>query len=123
MSRMELDTLTDTQLVDRFTTLSLQQYDVLQIHNTKTYTKLFHRLHAVAGVLRKRGLDARRALLPLLDHENAQVRLNAVHQLLAIEPLRARATLAALAEFAPGPQRLPAGMALMRLDSGEYKPD
>ena len=123
MSRMELDTMTDAQLVDRFTTLSLQQYDVLEIHDTKTYTKLFHRVHAVAGVLRKRGLDARRALLPLLDHKNAQVRLNAAHQLLAIEPLRARATLEALAKFAPRPQGGPAGMALWMLDRGEYKPD
>ncbi len=123
MIQGELDSLTEEQLVERFTDISLRQYDVLQIHDTKTYTKLFHRLHAVAGVLRKRGLDARRALLPLLAHENAQVRLNAVHELLAIEPLRARATLAALAKFAPRPQRLPAGMALMRLDSGEYKPD
>ncbi len=123
MSRIELDALTDAQLVDRFTTLSLQQFDVLQIHDTKTYTKLFHRLHAVAGALRARGLDSRRALLPLLDHENAQVRLNAVHQLLAIEPERARATLAALAKFAPGPQRGSAGMDLLMLDRGEYKPD
>ncbi len=123
MSRMELDTLTDAQLVDRFTTLSLQQYDATEIDDSKTYTKLFHRLHAVDGVLRKRGLDARRALLPLLDHKNAQVRLNAAHELLAIVPEHARATLEALAKFAPGPQRGRAGMALMRLDSGEYKPD
>ncbi len=123
MSRMELDTLTDAQLVDRFTTLSLQQSDATEIDDNKTYTKLYHRLHAVAGVLRKRGLDARRALLPLLAHENAQVRLNAAHELLAIEPQRARATLEALAKFAPGPQRGSAGMALLALDRGEYKPD
>ncbi len=123
MIQGELDSLTEKELVERFTDLSLRQYDVLEIDDTRTYTKLSHRLRAVAGVLRKRGRDARRALLPLLDHKNAQARLNAVHQLLAIEPLRARATLEALAKIAPGPQRLPAGMALMRLDSGEYKPD
>ncbi len=123
MSRIGLDTLTNAQLVARFTTLSLQQYGATEIDDSKTYTKLFHRIHAIESVLRKRGVDARRALLPLLAHENAQVRLNAAHELLAIEPLRARAALDALSKSAPGPQMGRAGMALMRLDSGEYKPD
>jgi HEAT repeat protein len=77
---------------------------------------------AVDAFIRGRGVDARRMLVPLLDHRNAQVRINAAKALLAVVPERARATLEALASNAPSIQRLDARMCLNHLDKGIFKP-
>jgi hypothetical protein len=116
MSKLKLETLTDDQLVQRFTGLSLDQYDAMQIDDTGAYNRQYSLLEEIKQLLRDRGVEARRALLPLLDHKNAQVRLNAARELLAIEPQRARATMEAIADRGPYPQRGDAGMALWYLD-------
>ena len=122
MSDAQIESLPTEQLVQRYVTFSLEQFDATQTDDHDTYNELYDRIKAISKVLRERGADAHRALLPLLGHENAQVRFNAAHDLLAIEPERARAALEWVAKWAPLPQRGSAGMSLHRLDSGEYKP-
>ncbi len=122
MSDGQIETLPMEQLVERYVKLSLAQCDATEVDDHETYNELFDEIGTISNVLRARGADARRALLPLLSHENAQVRFNAAHDLLAIEPERARAALEWVAKWGPGPQRGSAGMSLHRLDSGQYKP-
>ncbi|HKX11032.1 MAG TPA: DUF2019 domain-containing protein [Stellaceae bacterium] len=122
MSDVQIETLLTEQLIERYVKVSLEQFDATQIDDDETYNELFDEISAISKVLRDRGGDAHRALLPLLDHENAQVRFNAAHDLLTIEPQRARAALEWVARWGPGPQRGSAGMSLRSLDSGQYKP-
>ncbi|HUN47441.1 MAG TPA: DUF2019 domain-containing protein, partial [Stellaceae bacterium] len=65
---------------------------------------------------RGRGLEARRALLPLLGHQNAQVQLNVASELRDIEPARARAAYEYVAKWGSLEQAGPARMTLDWLD-------
>src|SRR5215470_12009261 len=109
MSDAKLDNLSTEQLVERYVRLSLEQFDSTEIDDHETYNKLYDEIDAMARALHDRGPDARRALLPLLRHDNAQVRLNAAHDLLGIEPQRARAALEWVAKWGPRPQSGSAG--------------
>lgn len=126
MSVDKLSEMTNQELAKQITVLSLSQYETTYEEDDSRavpeYNRLYKAIDAISDVLRARGLGARRALIPLLQHANPQVRLNAAHQLLAIVPIEARAVLEDLAQNGPGPQRLSAGMALMHLDNGVYKP-
>lgn len=121
MSDAQLGTLSTEQLVERYVKLSLEQFDATQVDDHETYNELFDELSTISKVLRGGGADTHRALLPLLSHENAQVRFNAAHDLLAIEPKSARAALEWVAKWGSGPQRGSAGMSLHSLDSGQNK--
>src|SRR5262249_46404110 len=66
--------------------------------------------------------DQRRALLPLYDHPNAQVRLKAVKATLAVAPERARRMLEIIADSREYPQAGDAGMTIDALDQGIFKP-
>jgi len=126
MSGNDLNELTDEELVKQFTDMSLEQFETTYEEDdavaVPVYTRLYRAIHEISKILRARGAQSRRALLPLLKHPNAQVRLNAAHELLAVVPQEAYATLETLAENAPGPQRGRAGMALHFLAEGVYKP-
>ena len=50
-------------------------------------------MRAIRDELKRRAGDQRRALLPFIDHENAQVRLMAASSLLTIFPDRAKKAL------------------------------
>ncbi|HTS92224.1 MAG TPA: DUF2019 domain-containing protein [Stellaceae bacterium] len=123
MTKSIFDDPSDEQLAQDFVDLSLKQYDSeFEEDGVEDYTRLYHAIQAIAAVLRSRGVSARRALIPLLRHPNARVRINAIHQLLAIVPEQA---MAALEEIARGPrnrERLDAGQTLRFLADGTYKP-
>jgi hypothetical protein len=76
----------------------------------------------IENVLRARGLEARRALLPLLKHRHPQVRLDAAKHLLGIAPEEAQASLEDLAAHGPDQQRGAAGMCLWYVEQGIFKP-
>ena len=125
MTNRILDHLTNDEVVERYTQLSLKQFDALyeeEEGGARDYNRLYWAIHAIADVLRARGIEARRTLIPLLTHENAQVSLNAANELLAVAPREAYATMARLAESAPGPQRLRARMDLRFLAQGICPP-
>ena len=111
-----LSALSNAELVDRVVAYSLKQFDVLREDDVKTYNKLYRALDEIYDVLRERGIEARRALLPLLEHRNAQVQLNVASELRDIEPARARAAYEYVAKWGPLEQAGPARMALDWLD-------
>lgn len=132
MKRDGLQSLTIEQLVARFVELAKQESDALQ--SFRSTNRIYPKQLAVSAELRSRGVEARRALLPLLnfpsawspppmlDPQAAIVRLNAACELLAVEPERARAALEALAAKGPTEAQFRAKLTLSRLDDGTFKP-
>jgi hypothetical protein len=74
------------ELVARFLSIGLAQYDAAYVIDTGKYNRLYASMQDVRNELRRREGDQRRALLPLLDHPNVQVRMMAANTLLAISP-------------------------------------
>jgi hypothetical protein len=110
------------ELVARFLSIGLAQYDAAYVVDTKKYNRLFGKMVDIRNELKRREGDQRRALLPLLDHPNVQVRMMAANALLAISPVLARRALESVYESKIYPQAMGAGMTLSALDNGTYIP-
>jgi hypothetical protein len=110
------------ELVARFLSIELAQYDAAYVIDTRKYNRLYANMQDVRNELRKREGDQRRALLPLLDHPNVQVRMMAANTLLAISPDLARKALESVRDSEIFPQAMDAGMMLRGLDDGSYIP-
>lgn len=108
------------ELVAQFVSIGLAQYDALYVVDVKKYNRLFGRMKDVVNELRSRAGDERRALLPLLDHPNPQVRMRAAHAVLAISPALARKAFESVRDSQIFPQAMDAGMTLRALDNGTY---
>ncbi len=85
--------------------------------------KMFYYMKAIDSVLRSRGLEARKKLLPLLDRKDRFVRYYAAQYLLAVAPERARAIIEWNHKYWFDALAGDAGMALYALDQGISKPD
>lgn len=79
-------------------------------------------MRLVETELKRRPPDQRRALLALYDHPNAQVRLAAAKSTLAVAPAAAREMLQIIADSGEFPQAGDAGMSLVNLERGIFKP-
>ncbi|HEY1983328.1 MAG TPA: DUF2019 domain-containing protein [Xanthobacteraceae bacterium] len=123
MNAADLDKLSEAQLVDRFIAIGMRQYKALDVNDTKTYNPLFWQMDAILKELKSRPGDQRRALLPLFDHPNMQVRLKAAKATLAVAPAEARQMLESIAASNWFPQAGDAGMCLTMLDRGKFVPD
>lgn len=125
---MKLSNMTAEQLVAKYIEIGLAQYEALMMDEIAKFNRLFDKKVAVVNELQRRAGDQRRLLLALYDHENPQVRLNAIKATLAIAPesgrkaLEALEALAALAEAGEGIQSMDAGMCIYALDDGTFKP-
>jgi hypothetical protein len=108
------------QLVAQFISIGLAQYDALYVVDVKKYNHLFGKMENVLNELKQREGDQRRALLPLLDHPNIQVRMKAAHAVLAISPLLARKAFENVRDSQIYPQAMYAGMTIRALDNGTY---
>lgn len=84
--------------------------------------RLIREMWVVQDELKSRLGDQRRALLALFDHENAQVRLMAARENLAVVPAVARKMIETIANGPKIPQAGDAGMTISNLDSGLFKP-
>lgn len=122
MTTQNLQTASNDYLVAIYIEISRKEDDAMLRNDIARATGLVYRRKEVDDVLRARGIEARRMLLPLLRHSNAQVRLNAAKHLLAVAPEAARATLEDLAAHGPGQQQGSAGMCLSLVDDGTFKP-
>ena len=111
------------ELVARFVSIGLAQYDAAYVVDVKKYNRLYREMQDVRNELKRREGDQRRALLPLLDHPNLQVRMMAAHAVLAITPALARKAFESVRESGIFPQAADAGMALIALDNGTYVPN
>jgi hypothetical protein len=122
MKRDKLEDTTVDHLVERFTAIGIEQDKALLSRQHARFNRLFDEMVAIEEELRKRDGDQRRELLHLFDHPNAQVRLNAVKATLAVAPELARQTLERMAASREYPQAGDAGMTLINLDRGIFKP-
>jgi HEAT repeat protein len=122
MTMRNLQTAPNDQLIATYIELSQNEDDAMLRNDIGRATRLVRQRKEVDDILRARGIQARRMLLPLLEHPNAQVRLNAAKHLLAVAPAEARATLEDLAAHGPGQQEGSAGMCLLLFDEGTFKP-
>jgi hypothetical protein len=130
MKTPKLQEFSDEQLTERFQQLSLEQGDAERSNDMRTYKRRYQQLKDVSAELRRRGPEARRALVPLLNCPRsacplsavAQCRLNAAQELLAVEPDRARATLEEIANSVTQFQMALARQTLGVLNDGTFKP-
>jgi hypothetical protein len=122
MKKPDLHDMSVDQLVERFTAITLDQDKALLRNEIARFNRLFDQMEAVKQELKGRAGDQRRALLPLYDHPNAQVRLKAVKASLAVAPEAALRMLKAIAESREYPQAGEAGMSLYNLERGIFKP-
>jgi hypothetical protein len=114
--------MTVSQLVDRFVAITLAQDQALLMDEFAKFNRLFAEMEAIKQELKSRNGDQRRALIPLYDHPNAQVRLKAAKATLALASQAARRTMEAIIDAREFPQALEAGMSLDNLDRGIFKP-
>jgi len=110
------------QLVERFAAIALDQHEAILMYDNTKFNRLFLQMETVEQELKARLGDQRRALLRLYDHPNAQVRLMAAKATLAVAPEAARRLLRAIADSGSNPQAGDAGMTLVSLDRGIFKP-
>ena len=128
MKNPNLQELSNEQMAERFKLFSFQQAE--DACSAKYAQTAYDELNRVAAELRRRGPDARRALIPLLDCQDnsrimsavAQCHYNAARELLVVEPARARETLEKLAKSVTRSQMARARGTLEVLDNGTFKP-
>jgi hypothetical protein len=120
--KRKLEDMTVAQLVEQFTEIGLAQDHAMLYSENAKFNRLFDTMTAVEAELKSRAGDQRRALLPLYKHPNIQVRLKAATATLAVEPQIARRELEGIASTQLLPQAGEAGMRLLNLDMGVFKP-
>ena len=122
MKRIKLQKLSVEQLVQLFADLSVQQDMAMMAMLQGDINRLYRKIEAVGDELKARPGDQRSVLLSLYNHKNMQVRLTAAYATLALEPRLGRVQLEAIAASGWQPQAGDAGMSLLSLDRGIYKP-
>jgi uncharacterized protein YdcH (DUF465 family) len=118
----ELQDMAVDQLVQRFVAIALDQDKALLRREHARFNRLFDKMEAVEDELKSRDSDQRRALLSLYNHPNTQVRVKAVKATLAVIPEAALRELKQIAESRKYPQAGKAGMSLLNLERGIFKP-
>jgi hypothetical protein len=121
MRRAKLDELTTKQLVDDFAANALKQDHAILYSEISKFNQHYSQMVATQEELKRRPGDQRSARLALYDHPNKQVRLQAARMSFAIAPDAARAVIEEIAS-GKGPQAGDAGVTLINLDRGIFKP-
>src|SRR4051812_30539219 len=122
MRRINLDEMAVDQLVERFTSLALDQDHALLGNEIAKVNGIYDQLKEIEAELKARAGDQRRVLLRLYKHPNAQVQLKAVKATLAVAPEEARQMLRQIASYRGYAQALEAGMSMLALERGTFKP-
>lgn len=121
---MPVEDMTGEQLVERFLAIALEQDYVERMDEpVAEYNRLFGLMDEVKRELKSRPGDGRHALVPLLDHANAHVRLKAAIATLALAPEAARSTLQELSDRNRPPEASSAREMMEALDDGTYTPN
>ena len=122
MKREALASLSTDDLVQQFADACVGQDKAIMSERLATFKKFHAQMKTADQELRRRGRDARLALLTLYDHPNMQVRLQAATFTVALAPDAARQLLHAIARSNWMPQAADARGALRNLDEGVFKP-
>ncbi len=120
--KIRLDAMSVDQLVERFAAVTVAQDNALLSRELAKFNRLYDRMKEVSDELKSRSGDQRHALMKLYEYPNMQVQLQAARFTLAIAPLEARRKLEAIADSDWFPQAGDAGMSLLNLDRGIFKP-
>jgi hypothetical protein len=116
----ELSTLSIQSLVERYTECAIARRIAIDDSNPTLGNHHFDEMTRAYVELKSRGLDAQRALLPLLDHNDANLRLDAAVLALEFAPHLAVPVFRALAPL-PGMLAYRADHALRRWEKGELE--
>ena len=122
MKRISPQQMTVDQLLARFAAIGIDQDKALLRNEIAKFNRLYDEMDAIENELKARDGDQRCALVGLYDHPNAQVRLNAIKATLAVSPEQARRMLKVMADSRDYPQAGDAGMTLINLERGIFKP-
>jgi hypothetical protein len=122
MKQANVEDMTAAQLVEYFTAIALAQDEAMRIDDNAAFKRLFFQMEAVEEELKGRKGDQRRALLCLLDHPNAQVRLKSAIATLALAPLAARQALQVISDRQEYPQAADARGMMRAVDDGTFTP-
>jgi hypothetical protein len=110
------------ELVERFVSIGLAQYEALYVVDIQKFNRLYREMEDVRSELKRREGDQRRALLPLLEHPNLQVRMKAANSVLAISPQLARKALESVRDSGILPQSADAEGMLDAVQKGSFVP-
>lgn len=113
---------TTRELVARFTQLSLEQHRALRRNDIDTYNLLADELIAAQEEIHRRGLEAGQDFLPLLQHSDSNVRLNAAINYLRVDARLAVPVLEALRQEDEFHIKINAYRVLQRWRKGEFPP-
>jgi hypothetical protein len=122
MKQVNVEDMTAAQLVEYFTAIALAQDEAMRLDDNAAFKRLFFQMEAVEEELKGRKGDQRRALLPLLDHPNAQVRLKSAIATLALAPQAARQALQVISDRQEYPQAADARGMMRAVDDGTFTP-
>jgi hypothetical protein len=123
MRRLQLDTCSDDDLIDRFVIAAKAMGVAVQEADVRQANRMYHLMRAIDLLLRSRGKAARLKLSPLLEHKDRFVQYYAARKLLGLLPDHARAVLEWNHKYWFDAIAGDAGMTLHNLDTGFYKPD
>lgn len=122
MTRVNLESLSAEQLVERFVLIAIEQDQAMLYDDNGRYNRLYDKMKNVERELKQRPGDQRKILLPLYEHENLQVKLKAALATLAVAPKASRAVLQWLSDRNRYPQAADARGMLRALEEGRYVP-
>lgn len=117
-----LKTMTSEELVARLAHHAIEQDAKLLDNDTAAVNRLYDLMQDIATELKSRPGDQRSALVTLFAHPNIHVRLVAAKKTLAVSPLAARQQLEVIKTSGWLPDCGDAGMCLLALDQGIFKP-
>jgi hypothetical protein len=122
MKKIKLGDMATPDLVARFAEIGVAQDVALLGGEISKFNRLFDLMEKISSELKLRMGDQRSALISLFQSPNMQVRLNAAKHTLAVAPVEARAKIQEIADSHWFPQAGDAGMCLVLLDDGTFKP-
>jgi hypothetical protein len=122
MARANSENESVQELVTRFRDLALDQEVSLLDSDVDKFNQLYDELELIDQELRRRGIEARRALLTLLDDENCRVRYTAAVRSLAVDRKRSLATIEAIVQSGKMPEAGEAANTLDFLRDGIFEP-
>jgi hypothetical protein len=117
MKDAKLQDMSVDELVDKFTSLALAEYEASESEDNARFRRLFGQMRELLAEFKKRPIQQRRALMALYAHPNPQVRYMAAHATSDFAPDEVRRVCEVLIERNEYPQAANARMLIQELDN------
>ena len=122
MTQKNVDRMTAAQLAERFLALALAKGDAIMGGENAKASRIYWKIDAILNELKVREGDQRRMLIEFYQHRDPSVRLEAAEATLAICPEAAKQVLQLICDRKEFPFAGDAGLTLMYVKDGRYKP-